>query len=182
MLSMRRSNHTCPAAGKHRSHASRTRLRPFGFGRSSRIGGERGERLRTARTRDEFRSRLRLTPSTRRICASRRCCPTPRESCTGGRMTESKRAFIDFAMPWRPRRPQPATTPRLRPMPGGKIRGQQTTRAAAESLQLADSLQRVEDLRATLVELARVLDGHAVRSEHAQAGTPRTRPRLLRPG
>jgi hypothetical protein len=60
--------------------------------------------------------------------------------------------------------------------------GERTTGEAAVTLELADSLWRVEALRANLVDLAQVLAGHAVRSERSRAGTPRTHRRLLRRG
>jgi uncharacterized membrane protein YgaE (UPF0421/DUF939 family) len=58
-----------------------------------------------------------------------------------------------------------------------------TTGAAdAVTLELADSLRRVEQLHARLIDLALVLDGHPVMSARSRAGTPRSRPRLLRRG
>ncbi len=66
--------------------------------------------------------------------------------------------------------------------PGWADEGQTTTGTAAGSLELADSLWRVEILQAELVDLALVIDSHAVRSAHSRAGTSRTRPRLLRRG
>jgi uncharacterized membrane protein YgaE (UPF0421/DUF939 family) len=59
---------------------------------------------------------------------------------------------------------------------------QTTTGAGTMTLELADSLRRVEQLHARLTDLAPVLGGLAVRSEHSPAGTPRNRPRLLRRG
>ena len=57
-----------------------------------------------------------------------------------------------------------------------------TTGAGTMTLDLADSLRRVEQLHARLIDLALVLEDHAVRSERSRAGTPRSRPRLLRRG
>ena len=57
-----------------------------------------------------------------------------------------------------------------------------TSAADAVTLELADSLRRVEQLHATLIDLALVLDGRPVTSARSRAGTPRSRPRLLRRG
>ena len=57
-----------------------------------------------------------------------------------------------------------------------------TTAGGTATLGLADSLRRVEQLRARLTELALVLNGQAVRSEHSRAETPRIRPPRLRRG
>jgi uncharacterized membrane protein YgaE (UPF0421/DUF939 family) len=57
-----------------------------------------------------------------------------------------------------------------------------TSAADAVTLELADSLRRVEQLHATLIDLALVLDGRPATSARSPAGTPRSRPRLLRRG
>ena len=57
---------------------------------------------------------------------------------------------------------------------------QATTGAHAVTLKLADSLRRVEQLHARLIDLALVLDGHLVTSGRWRAGTPQIHPRLLR--
>jgi hypothetical protein len=49
--------------------------------------------------------------------------------------------------------------------------------AGTIALELADSLRRVEQLQARLIDLALVLDDDAVTSAHSRAGTPRTRRR-----
>jgi hypothetical protein len=54
--------------------------------------------------------------------------------------------------------------------------------AGTTALELDDSLRRVEQLQATLLDLALVLDDDAVTSAHSRAGTFRTRQRPLRRG
>ena len=57
---------------------------------------------------------------------------------------------------------------------------QATTGAHAVTLELADSLRRIEQLHARLIDLALILDGHLVTSARWRAGTPQIHPRLLR--
>jgi uncharacterized membrane protein YccC len=57
-----------------------------------------------------------------------------------------------------------------------------TTTAGTMTLELTDSLRRVEQLHARLIDLVLVLDGQPVTSARSPAGTPRSRPRLLRRG
>jgi hypothetical protein len=57
-----------------------------------------------------------------------------------------------------------------------------TQGAATMTLELADSLRRVEQLHARLTDLALVIDGHPVTSARSPAGTPQTCLRLLRRG
>ena len=66
-----------------------------------------------------------LMPCTRRICVSLRCCPTPHESCTAGRMTASRPVSTDCATPLRPRRRWPGATGRWRRNPGRRTRTKQ---------------------------------------------------------
>jgi hypothetical protein len=68
-----------------------------------------------------------------------------------------------------------SVTTKARPIEQGP-----TEWAGPIALELADSLRRVEQLQATLLDLALVLDDDAVTSARSQAGTPRTHRRLLR--